>query len=251
MDEKRYTRLTHDLTLVGPTGRKTLWGVWHPKYLNDDPTWWEERGLNSLEILCFLKVAEHICGDAKYGAKYRELIEKHHYLLNLVEQKIAHPWFLVNHSDDQMAFMVYYCLLSLEKDPDTRRVLLQSMERSWKMERAEASPFFNFVYGTVTGSRCDVEASVSTLQDWPWELIDWEMRGTHRADVTVLQTRKRGRVMAQTTVPLPISERRLMRWNGNPYQCDGGSPNGSGEEDGAVWLLPYWMGRYHGFIVEK
>ena len=46
------------------------------------------------------------------------------------------------------------------------------------------------------------------------------------------------------------SERRVMRWNGNPYQCDGGTPDGRTEEDGSAWLLPYWMGRYHGFIAE-
>ena len=243
--------LNHDLTLVGHTGRRTLWGVWSPKFLNDDPTWWEERGLNSLEILCYLKVAAHICGDAKYSTKYQELIEKHHYLLNTVNQKVAEPWYKVNHSDDQMAFMIYYSLLTLEKDPDTRRVLLQSLERSWKIERPEASPFFNFAYGAVTSHSCDTEASVITLQDWHWELIDWQTRNTQRVDVTFRYAQWDGRMLTETETALPASERHLMRWNGNPYQAEGGSPNGSGEEDASVWLLPYWMGRYHGFLSEK
>ncbi|MCS6778069.1 MAG: two-component regulator propeller domain-containing protein [Chloroherpetonaceae bacterium] len=244
--------LRNDLTLVGHTGRKTRWGVWHPRFINDDPTWWEERGLNALEILCFLKVAEHICQEPRYGARYRELIEKHHYLLNTVDQKVTQlGWHLVNHSDDQMAFMMYYCLLQLEKDPDIRRVLLQSLERSWKIERPEASPFFNFVYGALTGNPCDAEAAVFALQDWPWELIEWQMRGTHRSDVTLLHAPLGGRVRVQTAVALPPSERRLMRWNGNPYQPDGGTPNGESEEDGSAWLMPYWMGRYHRLFTER
>jgi len=76
-DEKRQIReivrdctdniLEHDLPLVGHTGRKTRWGVWHPRFINDDPTWWEERGLNSLEILGFLKVGEYLVGGKKYS----------------------------------------------------------------------------------------------------------------------------------------------------------------------------------------
>lgn len=242
--------LDHELTLVGPTGRKTRWGVWHPKYINDDPTWWEERGLNSLELLAYLKVAEHICGDARYTRMYRMLIREHHYLLNCVSQKVAEPWWDLNHSDDQMAFMMYYSLMLLEKDPAAQRVLRQSMERSWKEERPEASPFFNFVYGATMNQPCDVEASVAALRDWPWELIEWEVRGTHRHDVRALSRNVERRTRQQTDRALPASERRIMRWNGNPYQCDGGSPNGASEDDGSAWLLPYWLGRHHGFITE-
>jgi hypothetical protein len=42
-------------------------------------------------------------------------------------------------------------------------------------------------------------------------------------------------------------ERALMRWNGDPYQLDGGS-GGRARDDGSFILLPYWMGRYHRLI---
>lgn len=240
--------LDHDLTLVGHTGRKTRWGVYHPRFINDDPMWWEERGLNALSILSYLKIADHICGHPRYARKYHELIRDHHYLLNTVTQKVAEPWHRVNHSDDQMAFMMYYAFLRLEKEPSIRRLLLQSLERSWKVERPEESPFFNFVYGASTGRPCDVEASLSTLRDWPWELVEWQARGSHRHDVTLRSWTEEGRTHTETTRALPASERRLMRWNGNPYQSDGGTPDGRSEEDGSAWLLPYWMGRYHKLI---
>jgi hypothetical protein len=243
--------LTHDLTLVGPTGRRTLWGEWNPKALNDDPHWWEERGINALEILAYLKIAAHLTGDPKYEAKYQELITKDHYLLNTVTEKVAGPWYRVNHSDDQMAFMMYYALMELEKDPAYRLILLQSMDRSWHIEQPEHSPFFNFVYGATTGRPCDVEESVATLQDWPWELIDWQASTAQRADVTLRSIRFEGQTKTETTTVVPICERSLMRWNGNPYETGGGSPDGRGEDDGSAWLLPYWMGRYHGFIAEK
>ena len=43
-------------------------------------------------------------------------------------------------------------------------------------------------------------------------------------------------------------ERPVMKWNGNPFVIDGGA-GGKGEDDGAAFLLPYWMGRYHKFLV--
>jgi hypothetical protein len=242
--------LAHDYTLVGHTGRKTRWAVFGPKFLNDDPNWWEERGLNSLEMLAYLKVAEQITSDGKYARAARALIEQHHYLLNLVTQKVAYSWDRVNHSDDQMAFMLYYIFLTREKDPAVRRVLLQSLERSWQIERPERSPFFNFVYGVGSGRACDVEAAVGELQEWPWELIEWQGRGSHRHDVEVRSRTVGARTRRELTRALPASERALMRWNGNPYGADGGSPNGASEDCGSAWLMPYWLGRYHGLIRE-
>ena len=44
-------------------------------------------------------------------------------------------------------------------------------------------------------------------------------------------------------------ERSGVQWNQNPYRMDGGN-GGRSEADAAGYLLPYWMGRYHGFIDE-
>ena len=35
-----------------------------------------------------------------------------------------------------------------------------------------------------------------------------------------------------------------MRWNANRFRVDGGN-GGRNEDDGAAFLLPYWMGRYY------
>ena len=54
----------------------------------------------------------------------------------------------------------------------------------------------------------------------------------------------------QSKTALPPDERSVMKWNGNPYALDTGS-GGNREEAGTYWLLPYWMGRYYGFIIEE
>lgn len=234
--------------LIDKDGKPTRWAIFNPEAINDDPIWEEERGLNALSILSHLKVAYHITGDAKYQGAYEALIRKHHYLINAVTQKMLPP-FEVNHSDDQLAFLCYYPFLLYETDPDYRRMWLMSLERSWQIERPERSPLFNFIYGALTGKPCDVEASVQTLQEWPWDLRNWECRNSHRADIE-LDVRKGRFGEWQSVEIVPYSERSVMRWNGNPYRLDGGDSLGRREDDGTAFLLPYWMGRYHKLIAE-
>ncbi|MCL6535607.1 MAG: hypothetical protein K6U77_05990 [Armatimonadetes bacterium] len=233
--------------LIDKDGKPTRWAIFNPEAINDDPIWEEERGLNALSILSHLKVAYNITGDAKYQQAYEQLIQKHHYLLNAITQKILPPYD-INHSDDQLAFLCYYPLLLYETNPEYRRLWLMSLKRSWQIERPERSALFNFIYGAVTGKPCDVEAAVQTLQEWPWDLRNWACRNSHRLDI-VLDTRK-GLREPQSVQIVPYSEREVMRWNGNPYRLDGGDPLGRREDDGTAFLLPYWMGRYHRLIEE-
>ena len=39
----------------------------------------------------------------------------------------------------------------------------------------------------------------------------------------------------------------MSKWNGNPYSLDSRT-NGASEDDGTYYILPYWMGRYYGYI---
>lgn len=241
--------LDHHYTLVGPTGKRTTWGVWSPEILNDDPEWAAERGLNSLAILSHLKVAHHLCGDARFAEAYHSLIVQYAYSLNTVGQKILPPEGENNHSDDELAACAYYPLLMLETDPALRTLYLRSLERTHAILRPEQSPFYNFLYGALTGGEpCDVEACVRRLQDAPWDLTHWTMRNSHRADI--LHDPRSGRFgEKQALHVLSPREQRVTKWNHNPYALDGGN-EGMGEEDGTFWLLPYWLGRFYGIIAE-
>ena len=240
--------LDHKYTLVGHTGRKTRWGVFGPQFLNDDPRWWDERGLNSAEMLCYLKVAIHICGDKRFKDAYEELIDKHHYLINTLNYRKGANWYAVNHSDDELAFAAYYPLLMLEKEPHRRAVLLQAVGTAWKGLRDEHASLYNFIWGAGSRASCDVEESVKTLQEWPWDLIDWSVKNSHRNDVSLRVAPGGSRNKMEIDRVLPPSERQVHRWNSNPYDPDGGNP--ISEEDGTAFLLPYWMGRYHKLFTE-
>lgn len=247
--------LENDLTLVDHTGVMTRWGIWAPELINHHPLYYPQRQLNSIEILMYLKVAEHITGDAKYGEAALELIQDHHYLLNsLLMRRYADAfWADINHSDDQLLYLSYYPLLMLEKDPARRRILVQSIARTWEpLEgeltlRPERNPFYNFIYGATTGRRCDVEDARETLQDWPWDLVTWTTQNSHRHDVYRKFEPGVRRHTEQLDRVLSPAERTQARWNASPWLADWGD-GGRSEDDGVAWTIAYWMGRHHGFL---
>jgi len=71
-------------------------------------------------------------------------------------------------------------------------------------------------------------------------MVDWTVRNSHRQDLTRLAKNFRRQEIAEL---LPPDERRMTRWNGQPFVQDGGS-GGHVEFGGDEYLLPYWMGRY-------
>ena len=50
------------------TARPTRWGVFGPSALNASLSWADERGLNSLSMLTYLRIAHHVTNDARYDA---------------------------------------------------------------------------------------------------------------------------------------------------------------------------------------
>ncbi|HEU4752090.1 MAG TPA: transcriptional regulator, partial [Armatimonadota bacterium] len=236
--------LDNNFQLVDKDGKVTTWGVWTPEKLNDDPKWAVEKGLNSLEMLSFLKVAQHIVGDPRYEAAYRDLVNTHHYALNAMQAKVTDPKEL-NHSDDELEFLSWDPLLQLEKDPGLRGIYTAGIRRTWQVVRPEASPLWNFIYGASTGEACEAQEAVQSLRDMPLDLIKWPVRNSTRADLKYDRQPDRFRER-QLLRPLPWTERPMHKWNGNPFLPDGG--DGMQEEDQTVWLLPYWLGRYHRII---
>jgi hypothetical protein len=232
--------LDHGYHLVDVDGKPTRWGWWAPEEILADP---DETGLRALHMLSHLSVAYHVTGDRKYEAARDELVAKHRYAHWLLHQKVNVPGH-VNHSDDELAFLSYYPLLICEKDPALRGLYLESLERSWQVERPEGNPLWNTIYAALTGSSSfDATRSLRTLERIPLDLVSWTLVNSHRLDLCLDPAMDRF-TRAQSLVVLPIEERAMAKWNGNPYRLDGGD-GGASEDDGAFFLLPYWLARYH------
>ena len=81
----------------------------------------------------------------------------------------------------------------------------------------------------------------------PVDTIEWTVKNSHRKDV-VMDTALDRSQRPQAKTLLPRDELPVAKWNSNPFEVDGGS-GGRAEDDGAAFLLPYWLGRYHRFLV--
>jgi hypothetical protein len=236
--------LDHDYQLVDFDGQRTRWGWWGPGVIWDDP---DETGLRALHMLSHLRVALYLTDNPQFRARYQraydDLVRTHRYHLLTRNQKIMVPGH-INHSDDELAFLSYYPLLRYETNSQLLDVYKQSLERSWQIERPERNPLWNAIYAAGTGAReFDRPESLRTLQEIPMDIIGWTVSNSRRQDVPIDPLSDRfGR--RQALAVLPYDELPMSKWNGNPYLLDGGN-GGRSEDDGAYFLLPYWMGRYH------
>jgi hypothetical protein len=234
----------HGFNFIDVDGMPTRWGVWAPKWLNEDPLWREERYCNSLEILSFLAVTYHMTGDEKYRQAARGLLHDHHYLKN-IENRPAHSPLTYSNIDNELLALSFPGLIWCEKDPELLRVYRDCLEHWYEGVRAEKSPYFNFTYGLLAGQDPCLSESVAYLQDAPWDLIDWRVDNSKRMDLDLKLCPAPDPLQ---THPLPPpSERAVTRWDKTPWPADQG---GRGESEWCphYWLLPYWMGRYAGFI---
>ena len=239
--------LDNKYQLIDVDGKRTRWGWWAPELIWEDA---DETGLRALHMLSHLRVAMSLAADPanrkKFQTAYHDLAVHHRYSLLIRNQKITIPGH-INHSDDELAFMSYYPLLRYEKDPALLAVYKESLERSWQIERPERNPLWNVIYAAGTGAKeFDRDESLRTLREIPMDQVEWSVTNSHRLDVPLdpLADRFKRR---QALIVLPYDELPMSKWNGNPYNLDGGS-GGRSEDDGAYFLLPYWMGRFHGLF---
>jgi hypothetical protein len=230
--------------LIDLDGQPTRWGKWSRKYFDEDPA---DSALNSLELLSFLKTAAHITGDAKYEAEYRKAALE----LNYAQQMTRYLELRdeINYSDEELAMLPFYCLFRYEKDELLlNRYYRPALEQWWENIRREDNPLWSFIYLTgQPAANLDLSGAARTLYRTPVDTIFWSVRNSHRDDVVKAGTADRFKRPEAATL-LPPDERPTMKWNQNPFVVDGGS-DGRGEEDGAAFLLPYWMGRYHKFLL--
>jgi len=263
--------IAHDFRLVDWDGMPTRWANFSPSSLNRDAAWWGERGLNSLSILSYLRTAEHVTGDARYGAVADQLVRDHGYAMNALHPKVQRGPGSYVQFDDEMAFMNFYNLIRYETDARLSEMFAFSCFRYWELEACELDPFYNFCYaaccdGVVFPSpwgperlsppRSCIEEAVDTLERYPLNLVCWQQTNSHRLDIVPLPhyTRERGEAVGKgcrvNGKVIPVDERNITQWSDDAWALDYG---GSGTElaTGSPFLLAYYMGRYHGFIAEE
>ena len=237
--------------LIDHDGKPTRWANFSPDHLNSMDAW-EERGLNSMMILSILKVAEHVTGDAKYGRWAQHLRDEHDYHVNALLGRSFFPPDSVVPWDDLLAFVSYYGLLKYETDPQLLAFYRTSVATAWQFISKHKHPLLNTIYASVFPDRTGkaIPHAVETLRDVPLELMGWPIQNTHRLDVVLDPTPGQVATIgwSVTGYPLPINERSHVRLDRSSVALDTVEGAGHDEHEGTIFLLPYYMARYHGFI---
>ena len=229
--------------LVDVDGKHTKWGVWAPEYLNDNPDWATERGINSVEILSYLKLAYHVSGDEKYQKEFYKLYNDFGYRDNILKAKSTiKSW--RTYIDDELLALAYPVLMDQETDPEVRSRMKESIDQWYSELKDDDNPYFYFLYDGLTSQKLNLERSLFVLQDNPLDLIGWRIDNSKREDIQL--TREPILEDIQTDKLLP-SERGIMRWDRNPWLAVTGD-GGYSERDGVAWMLAYWTGRYYKLI---
>ncbi len=229
--------LDHGYYLIDVNGKPTTWGRWSPQYFKENPG---DSPLNSMELLSFLKTAAHITGNPKYESEYQKAAFEMGYAKLATRYKELREE--INYSDEELAMLPFYCLFRYERNEDLlNRYYRPALEAWWENEKREDNPLWTFIYATAQ-PKPSFDHAVARLYRMPMDTIEWTVKNSHRKDV-VMDTGLDRSQNRQSKSLLPPDELPVMKWNSNPFAVDGGN-DGRGEDDGAAFLLPYWMGRY-------
>ncbi len=223
-------------------GKPTRWARWDPEYLQT-PYGYYARGLNGMEAFNYMTTALHFTGNQKFQEGIVEL-SKQNYFREILQQKVTFSPLEFTHFDDRLAFYSYFPLVQFETDSTLKSLWRQSLERSWEIKRIEAVPWFNFIYGALTGNDCESDKAVAHLREWPLDLRRYSYHNSHRDD---LYPPKGYRMYSERPKQLSMRATAPNRWDGDFMRLDEGY-GGSMVADPGGWLDAYWMGRYYGMI---
>jgi hypothetical protein len=258
LDELMQHIVDNDFYLIDYDGKPTLWGKWHPDYVNGFPTSVGDRKLNSSNIVAMLQTAYHFTRKEIYKEKAFDLMHNHGYLENLMRpmeeigkapqgaddwsKMLSESW---NHSDDEMYFLGYWGLYRYAFNDTLKAMFRESIIDHWEHERPEKDGLWNLFTGLVKND-FDLDEAIWYLQEHPLDLITWDIKNSHRQDIEHMEPNFRTQTIKEV---LPPDERPIQRHNANMFRLDRMGSNGTSEYSaGDIWLLPYWLGRYLGVI---
>ncbi len=241
----------HGYQLFDVDGQVTTHGQFDPEYVNHPLVGQiADGGRRSAQLLGALTLAYYMTGDSKYLDAERDLIDNHHYDVNVVHECEA-PFRQGDKSGDgnELAMQAFFPLLRYEPDPARRQLWIEGWNNTYSNIRPQQAAVWDVVNGVVGGEDPQFEMTGRWFRLVPVDMIRWDMHNSHRLDLAeapdfyddLARIRSDGYIV-------PYDERPCERWNTDQYRMDRGM-GGWKEMDAADVLAPYWMGRYYGFIV--
>ena len=258
LDLARYI-VSNGFVLIDVTGLPTHWGHFDPATLNHNRTsWCDSRGLNSVEVLGLivggLALTDAADPDHALFAQALVTLRDAGYFRNAVNLKIEAPSD-DNYSDDELALFAYLAFVNSarglpEVTAEDWRLMNLSLARTFGALRPERAAIWNSFFAIMGVDIGPIAAADAlwNLRTWQYELVSWPTANSHRLDVIpdVTNAGRSGGGSNDALSVLPANERSQGRWNGDPYDLDGG--DGMSEDDPGAFILSYWATRFAGLL---
>ncbi len=135
-----------------------------------------------MEAQTYMWTAFAMTGDPFYERSLKQLLDWGYHTYT-VREKVTFPPEDVVPWDDELAFRCFHPLLTYGDDPYLRSIYLRTLARHWEVLRLQKIPFFNFVYGGLTGNDCESRQAVAHLREWSLDTISHNFRNSHRGDL--------------------------------------------------------------------
>ncbi|HJO95164.1 MAG TPA: two-component regulator propeller domain-containing protein [Victivallales bacterium] len=268
--------ISHDYTLVDWDGKRTRFAVLGPDVYNHSIYWFQDRGLNSLSLLSYLTVAEHVTNDPKYTKVINYLIKKEGYLINAMKYKLEFGFGSGTQFDDEMAFLNFYNIMHYSKNKALKEAMGWSSYMAYRLVAPKINPLYNFIYSSYAIGRTFTDPwgtykidpwkgwlsdSVYTLEHFPMNHVIWGNKNSQRADIINLPRQQVQDITEDTNHSvnlktrgyrtnkkvIPIENNLSIHWDNDPWQLDN-EGNGTEVSDPTMFLLPYYMGLYYKFL---
>ena len=252
----------HGFELWECHGGPTTWAKWSPRYFSSDFLGYIDAPLNSAEVMMFLKVTMSVLDEKgiwqqayeellSYG--YADLPAKHfdRFYQACVAQEID-LFEDIMYGDHALATYAFWGLIMLEDDPVLKQKYIDGF-MSWRTSIGrEHNPFSDFVY-LVTCPEAEAEIDTDKLAEWflrgTTSMIARKVSLVGRRDMPV-RVQRGGRL--ETDWLLAPDERFISKFDRNFYDYKDVDSGGKRYlESCYLYTLPYWMGRYYGFIAPE
>ena len=207
--------------------------------------------------LAWFKLAFHVSGEQRFNDHYYELLNERHYDVPISSFMWPYFGYMTKHYVIYMAFENMYILTRLEDDPAVKKIYIDAFSR-WLWEssgeqlrgrraKVEANPTFTPWYLFSTGQK-DSSAIMKSI--WQMDVfMDPPLKYRYIENSANPEIEINPESPTDALYPLPSNLRLpdMCIWHRSPYILDGGA-NSDAETSGHDYLLPYWMGRYYGYI---
>ena len=243
------------LKIVDPGNRMTQYGDMDGDHFENFPG--VPDGQNAVCDLAWFKVAHHVSGEERFNRYYHILAQSRDYIGIMRDDQWVYMGYQTKHYNVYMSNENWFHLMRLEDDPalvpQYRAIYRDTLwlntgdttpnRKGIKEANAVTAPWYMYSTGDRDPEMLwDALWNLSTFPDAP--LRDHLV--VNSTDTTIV---KNPDFPTEALYALPYARRGsdMVVWHRDPFTLDGGSDSGE-ERTGCDYLLPYWMGRYYGYI---